>query len=244
MQELRAHTLLQNEVHNAQQVQQVLVPNDLEPLDNFAVEAVYLPAREVGGDFFQVIPCANGSLLVVIGDVSGKGIPAAMVVALTVGALRTAVGFTTSPAALLRMLNEQLHGRLTSGFATCLIVRVSPTGELEMANAAHLSPYLNGEEIALEPQVPLGISTSASYRTERRQLNPGDRLTFVSDGVVEARTEAGELFGFERTKEISQLPAREIVAAAKAHGQDDDITVLTVSFAAAAQPVLAMASRI
>jgi hypothetical protein len=93
--ELKAHTQLQNEVHSAQQVQQVLVPNELEPLENFAVEAVYVPASEVGGDFFQVIPCSNGSLLAVIGDVSGKGIPAAMVVALIVGTLRTAVEFTT-----------------------------------------------------------------------------------------------------------------------------------------------------
>jgi serine phosphatase RsbU (regulator of sigma subunit) len=142
------------------------------------------------------------------------------------------------------MLNEQLCGRLKSGFATCLIVRISPTGDLDMANAAHLSPYLNGEEIALEPQVPLGISNSAYYRKDRRRLNPGDRLTFVSDGVVEARRQSGELFGFDRTREISQCPAQEIAAAAKAFCQDDDITVLTVSFAPAAQPVLAMASRI
>jgi hypothetical protein len=236
MRELKAHTLLQNEVRNAQQVQQVLVPNELEPFDNFVVDAVYVPAREVGGDFFQAIPCEDGSLLAVIGDVSGKGIPAAMVVALVIGALRTATQFTTSPTKLLGMLNDRLNGRMKSGFATCLIARISPTGELEMANAAHLSPYLNGEEIALEPEMPLGISYSAVYHAVRRRLNPGDRLTFVSDGVVEARGESGELFGFERTKAISQRPAREIVAAAKAHGQDDDITVLTIKVGQAVPP--------
>jgi hypothetical protein len=230
MRELKAHTQLQNEVHNAQQVQQVLVPNQLEQFDNFTVESVYVPAREVGGDFFQVIPCEDGSLLAVIGDVSGKGIPAAMVVALIVGALRTATEFTTAPASLMSMLNERLFGRMKSGFATCMIAHISTSGELEIANAAHLSPYLNGEEIVLEPEIPLGISHSAAYHAVRRQLNPGDRLTFVSDGVVEARGEQGELFGFERTQEISQRPAQEIVDAAKAHGQDDDITVLTVCF--------------
>jgi hypothetical protein len=230
MRELKAHMLLQNEVHNAQQVQQVLVPNELEPIDNFAVEAVYVPAREVGGDFYQVIPCGGGSLLAAIGDVSGKGIPAAMVVALVVGTLRTATQFTTSPASLMAILNDRLNGRMKRGFATCLIARISPSGELELASAAHLSPYLNCEEVTLEPEMPLGVSDSANYRVERRQLNPGDRLTFVSDGVVEARRESGELFGFERTRQISGWPAREIVEAAKAHGQEDDITVLTVCF--------------
>jgi serine phosphatase RsbU (regulator of sigma subunit) len=206
----------------------VLVPNQMPAMDRYAVEAVYVPAREVGGDFFQVIPCPDGSLLVVIGDVSGKGIPAAMVVALVVGTLRTATEFTTSPAKLLKILNDRLLGRLRSGFATCLVARISPAGELTVANAGHLSPYLNGEELTLEPQVPLGIVESPFWREEHWRLTPTDRLTFLSDGVVEARGESGELFGFDRTKEISGQPAQSIADAARAFGQDDDITVLSV----------------
>ena len=230
--EQSAHAMLQNEVHNAQQVQQVLVPHELPDLGNYSVDAVYLPAQSVGGDFFQVIPSADGSLLVVIGDVSGKGIPAAMVVALVVGTLRTATQFTDSPARLLAILNERLKGRIQSGFATCLVARISAEGELVAANAGHLHPYLNGRELVLDPQVPLGILEKSTYCEDRWQLEPGDRLTFISDGVVEARGQHGELFGFDRTRDISEQVAQTIADTAKAFGQEDDITVLTVRFGA------------
>ncbi len=225
------HSQLQDEVDRAQHVQQVLVPHEQPQLENCSVESVYLPAQLVGGDFYQVIPFPDGSVLVAIGDVSGKGIPAAMVVAMVVGALRAASQFTSSPARLLSILNECLSGRMRSGFVTCLLARISASGELAVANAGHLFPYLNGQELMLESQLPLGIDGVPGWREEHRQLAPGDRLTFLSDGVVEARGVTGELFGFERTRAISELPAHSIADAARSFGQDDDITVLTVHFA-------------
>lgn len=105
------------------------------------------------------------------------------------------------------------------------------------ANAGHLAPYLNGEELSLESGLPLGVTTDAEYPEFAFVLTPGDTLTFLSDGVVEARNQRGELLGFERTQAISGKSAEEIVLAAQQFGQEDDITVLTLTFAPAAEVV-------
>ena len=99
-----------------------------------------------------------------------------------------------------------------------------------MANAGHLAPYLNGRELTVEGGLPLGIADDASYVETAMRIDAGDTLTFLSDGVVEARNAAGELFGFERTTTISGRSAEQIAGAAQAFGQEDDITVLTLSF--------------
>ncbi|HVC47050.1 MAG TPA: PP2C family protein-serine/threonine phosphatase, partial [Terracidiphilus sp.] len=188
---------------------------------------------EVGGDFFQVIPCvgrANAALLV-IGDVSGKGLKAAMTVSLIVGALRDEQ--TRQPAQVLAHLNRVLCGQV-GGFVTCSAALIAYDGVMTLANAGHLSPYRNGEEIALPPGLPLGIAPAADYTETTLHLAPGDKLTFLSDGVVEARNTQGELFGFDRTASISTQSAESIAQAAQRWGQEDDITVLTVAFAPAA----------
>jgi serine phosphatase RsbU (regulator of sigma subunit) len=102
-----------------------------------------------------------------------------------------------------------------------------------MANAGHLHPYRNGEEIDLPGSLPLGIVAQAQFETAELLLAPGDRLTFVSDGVVEAQSKSRELFGFDRTRHLSRQPAAEIAEAARAFGQSDDITVVTVEFSGA-----------
>jgi serine phosphatase RsbU (regulator of sigma subunit) len=226
------------EFRNAQEVQQVLVPKDLPDLRGFTLTAAYRPAQEVGGDFFQLIPLPDDAALLVIGDVSGKGLHAAMTVALIVGALRSAVATSADPAELLATLNRLLHGRLRQGFATCLALRIEAGGECIVANAGHLSPYMNGREVELPPALPLGLIENATYDNERLAIGPEDRLTLCTDGLPEASSPAGELFGFERVSELLARcsDAKQIAEAACRFGQEDDITVVTLERA----PVLAM----
>ena len=224
----RRQAQLESELEAAQQVQQVLVPEKTAAVPGFAVEAVYLPAQQVGGDFFQVLPAGGGGLLVVVGDVAGKGLPAAMLVSALVGSIRTAADDTHAPDALLHRLNERLVGRTQGGFATALAAYIAPNGAVTIANAGHLSPYLDGREVELAGALPLGIATPIRYETLSLQLPPGSKLTFYSDGVIEAQNLKGELFGFERSREVSMRPAREIAEAAQGFGQQDDITVVTI----------------
>ena len=132
----------------------------------FAVDTVYRPAQEVGGDFYQIWPAEDGSLLVVVGDVSGKGLKAAMQVAAVIGALRNERH--RSPASLLNYLNRSLTGHTGGGFVTCLVARLSPAGTVSLANAGHLEPYLGGEEVALESGLPLGIAPPNTPRPRCR----------------------------------------------------------------------------
>ncbi|MGC2636641.1 MAG: PP2C family protein-serine/threonine phosphatase, partial [Acidobacteriaceae bacterium] len=121
------------------------------------------------------------------------------------------------------------------GFATCLCADIAPSGVVTLANAGHLAPYCRGQEVPVLSALPLGLSAAAqpAYDETRFTLEPGDTLTFLSDGVVEAQNATGELFGFERARSISTQSAQSIAAAAQAYGQSDDITVLTLTFAPA-----------
>jgi phosphoserine phosphatase RsbU/P len=220
--------VLEGELEAAREVQQVLLPEQVESVPGFVVESVYQPAQQVGGDFFQILPDGDGGLLVVVGDVAGKGLPAAMLVSVLVGAIRGVAEYTKNPEELLANLNERLVGRGGGGFSTALVARISATGSVTVANAGHLSPYLDGKEVELPGALPLGVMTGVAYETTQLFLAPGSRLTFYSDGVVEAQNQNGELFGFDRAREISTQPAAAIVEAARQFGQEDDITVVTI----------------
>jgi hypothetical protein len=229
----RQEQRLRTEMEAARRVQGQLVPVDLPQLKAFTFEAAYRAASEVGGDFYQVFPRSDGSALVLVGDVSGKGLRAAMLGTLIVGAAGALAQENLDAAEMLDRLNRQLCGRTDGGFATCLCALLAPDGALTIANAGHLPPYQNGRELNAEPSLPLGIVTEAAYRETHARLAPGEVLTFLSDGVVEAQSASGELFGFERTREISTQCAEDIADAAQRFGQEDDITVLTVTFASA-----------
>lgn len=216
------------EFRAAQQVQQVLVPTDLPIVPGFSIESVYRPAGEVGGDFFQILPGENGGLLVAIGDVSGKGLPAAMTVSLLVGTFRTLAHYTQSPAEILAAMNHRMLSRSKGGFTTCIVARVDTDGAVTLANAGHLAPYVNGREIAVEGGLPLGLVADAAYPETSFSLAKGESLTLLSDGVVEAQSASGELFGFDRTRALSTQSAEAIAQAAQSFGQEDDITVLTL----------------
>ena len=171
----------------------------------------------------------DGGLLVVVGDVAGKGLPLAMPVSVLVGAIRAAAQYTHDPKELLGILNERLIGRFNGGFSTALAAHIDIDGLITIANAGHLPPYLDGREVNLPGALPLGIVSHAAYQTIEVELDPGSRIIFYSDGVVEARNAHGELFGFDRTLEISTQPARAIVEAARLFEQSDDITVVAIT---------------
>jgi len=230
----REEERLQSEFEAARQVQQILVPENDIAIPGFTIESIYLPAESVGGDFFQQIPDDSGGVLLVVGDVAGKGLPAAMLVSMLVGAIRSEAAHTQQPAVLLATLNDRMLGRAHGGFATCLIARLSASGLLTIANAGHIPPWRNGHALDIPGSLPLGIDAEPGYTLTTFTLSPGDRLTFVSDGVIEARNHLGELFGFDRTAAISRQPAISIAHSAQNFGQDDDITVLTLAFAPAA----------
>lgn len=212
------------ELAAARSVQELMIPHEKVETPGYEVDSVYNPAHEVGGDFFHVEATDDGGLLVVLGDVAGKGLQAAMNVSMLMGGMRRTQ--EKSPARLLQSLNRVLIG--SDSFTTCQVAWFGSEGEVVLANAGHLPPYLNTQEVRLPGGLPLGVVDDVKYDEVRLYLHPGDRLLMMSDGVVEARHPSGELFGFDRVHNLSNQSAFYIADAAKAFGQEDDITVLTV----------------
>ncbi|HWT65125.1 MAG TPA: SpoIIE family protein phosphatase, partial [Terracidiphilus sp.] len=159
--ERRRQVQMEREIQNARELQRVLVPETLPAVPGFNVTSAYRPAQQVGGDFFQIIPLEDGSTLVVLGDVSGKGLRAAMAVSLIVGAVRALAEDYPEPGVLLGQLNRRLYGRLQGGFATCVIARICPGAECSLASAGHPAPFLNGHEVEMNGALPLGIAPEA-----------------------------------------------------------------------------------
>jgi serine phosphatase RsbU (regulator of sigma subunit) len=223
-QEERFHS----EVLAAQNVQQYLISAQLPKTPGFAIESEYRPAREVGGDFFQVLPQeADSSILIVVGDVAGHGMESGMLATLIVGAIRTAAEFTSEPGRILSLLNKRMQGR---GLATCLALCIEHNGSAVLVNAGHLPPYLNGNELAMEGALPLGAIPGIEFPVLRFQIAEGDSLMLMTDGVAEAMNSEGRLFGFDRIEEMLRkgAVAAALATAAQDYGQQDDITVLTV----------------
>ena len=218
---------LDSELEAARGIQQLLLSGKPSPSPDYSVDAVYLPAQQVGGDLYYVLPDDDGGFVLIIGDVSGKGLRAALQVSLIIGALRQSRE-RRQPGRLLAALNTVLTGQTGGGFVTCCCAYFNPHGEVALANAGHLAPYLDGAEAAVESGLPLAVDPHASWCDSVAVLPAGSSITFLSDGVVEAANGRGELFGFDRSREISRQPAHDIAQAARAWGQNDDITVVTV----------------
>jgi len=217
---------LRGEMEAARQVQELLLPSRSIRAPGFEIEARYHPAAEVGGDFFQLFPAVSDSLLVVVGDVSGKGMKAGLLVSLIVGALRNRK--SDEPRCVLTELNAVLLGSSEGGFTTCCCALFSAE-TVTIANAGHLAPYRNGEEVATPPGLPLGIDADAHWIETNIELQSRDRLLWVSDGVVEARNGKRDLLGFQRAQELATRSAAEIAQAAQQFGQEDDITVVSIT---------------
>lgn len=213
-----------SELAAARSVQELMIPQEKIQTPGFEVDSIYDPANEVGGDFFHVQPTEDGGLLVVLGDVAGKGLKAAMNVSMLMGALRRIP--ERSPARILESLNRVLTG--SESFTTCQAAWFAASGEVVLANAGHLPPFLNSQEVVVPGGLPLGVLDDITYEEVRLYLHPGDRLLLMSDGVVEARQPSGELFGFDRVHNLTGQSAFYIADAAKAFGQEDDITILTI----------------
>ncbi len=218
-----------SEVQAARDVQQYLIPAELPQTPGLRIESEYRPAREVGGDFFQVLPDAlDGSVLIVVGDVAGKGLQAGMLATLIVGAVRTAAKFTTNPKVVMALLNERLQRR---GLVTCMALRIDNEGSVTLVNAGHLPPYLNGNELEVDGSLPLGAIAETEFPVVNFKLAEGDSLTLMSDGIAEAQDAHGHLFGFDKIGEMMsrRTTAAGLATAAQDFGQEDDITVLTVA---------------
>ena len=237
---------LEKELQNARELQRVLVPSSLPVVPGFTITSAYRPAAEVGGDFFQVMPLESGSTIVLLGDVSGKGLRAAMAVSLIIGAVRALAEDHSSPARLLTQLNRRLCGHLQGGFATCVVLRLDRNGDCALASAGHPAPFLNERELDLPGALPLGIAREVEYEESAFSLKAGDHFSLYTDGLLEARSPSGELYSFARLQRLfaSHPSAAQATQAAINFGQDDDITVLTLTRLAVNESMLELSPAV
>lgn len=195
---------LQDDLNTAREIQRQLLPHGARGIPGLDLAAAYLPARTLGGDFYDFLPYGEGKLAVALGDVSGKGTAAALFGSLAIGTLRElVVGSTSSPAMMLEMLNRRMHGaRLDARFiALIFAVYDARAKRLSLANAGGPYPVLvrNGEVIELRAEgVPLGLFPSVEYEETTVDLQPGDAVVFASDGILEATNAQEEEFGSAR----------------------------------------------
>jgi serine phosphatase RsbU (regulator of sigma subunit)/anti-sigma regulatory factor (Ser/Thr protein kinase) len=196
----------EQELEVAKLIQQNFLPKQLPELSGWQVAAYYRPAREVGGDFYDVIPLPGGKVGFVVGDVTDKGVPAALVMAATRSVLRASAQRLVEPGETLERVNEHLCPDMPEKmFVTCLYGVLDPeTGHFRFANAGHDLPYVKtaeGSEELRARGMPLGLMPGMPYEEKETVLQPGDSLLLHSDGVVEAHDLDGEMFGFPRLKQ-------------------------------------------
>ncbi|HLV97826.1 MAG TPA: SpoIIE family protein phosphatase [Ktedonobacterales bacterium] len=235
---------LAHEMLIARLIQQTLLPRDVPVPAGWQMAAHYQPARAVGGDFYDFIPFRNGRLGLVVGDVTDKGVPAALVMAMTRSVLRAAARRLVDPAKVLRRVNDLLYPDIPrSMFITCFYALLDPiSGVLRYANAGHDLPYRWGHGAVSELRatgMPLGLMPGMRYEERETLLAPGESALFYSDGLVEAHNPQRELFGFPRLKSLLQearggsdvIPflMNQLAAFTGADWeQEDDVTLLTL----------------
>jgi serine phosphatase RsbU (regulator of sigma subunit) len=245
-QQARARERIEQELHVARRIQQASLPEAVPALEGWEISPNYRPAREVGGDFYDFIELRDGRLGLVVGDATGKGVPAALVMSTTCGMLQ-AVSQTldsSSPGEVLSRVNETLLARIPDNmFVTCFYAILDPkSGSLTYANAGHDLPYLcrNGEaEELMARGMPLGLMPGMSYEEKETLLQAGEAALFYSDGLVEAHDPKGEMFGFPRLRArvaehaeertLGNLLLEELYTfVGEGWEQEDDITLLTL----------------
>jgi serine phosphatase RsbU (regulator of sigma subunit) len=242
---IRERERLEQELRTAHYIQQSLLPKNMPSLPGWQFIPYYQSAREVGGDFYDVHQFDDGQLGFVIGDVSGKGVPAALVMTITSTMLRTAVRGMTSPGPVLARVNELLLADIPSKmFVTCFYALLDPSsGRLRYANAGHEVPYRlssNGVIELLATGMPLGMLPGSSYEEHEAMLLPGESLLFYTDGLVEAHNQRREMFDYPRLLALiaayngNPVLIEYVLSAlerftSKQWEQEDDITMLVVS---------------
>jgi serine phosphatase RsbU (regulator of sigma subunit) len=200
---LEERARIEQELRAAQYIQRALLPKDVPTLPGWQLAPFYQPAREVGGDFYDFLPLADGRLGLVIGDATDKGMPAALLMATTCTMLRTAARETVSPGEVLARVNDLLYATVPSGmFATCFYGILDPgSGRLRYVNAGHDCPYLRHCEGVSELRatgMPLGMMPGTCYEEQEAILAPGESVLFFSDGLVEAHNAKRDMFGLPR----------------------------------------------
>jgi serine phosphatase RsbU (regulator of sigma subunit) len=234
---------IEQELQVARLIQQTLLPKSLPGLAGYDMAAYYQPAREVGGDFYDFLELEDGRLGLVVGDVSGKGVPAAIVMAITRTMLHAAYRLG-SPGEILQQVNNMLCPDIPPNmFVTCLAALLdSRTPRLQYANAGHDLPYVRHADAVSELRatgMPLGLMPNMSYEQKEIALKPGESVLLYSDGLVEAHDPQREMFGFPRMQEfvgahpggaslIDFLPAELAQFTGVEWEQEDDIALLTL----------------
>jgi serine phosphatase RsbU (regulator of sigma subunit) len=245
---MRERKPVEQDLRVARSIQQASLPKEVPQLEGWQIAPYYRPAREVGGDFYDFHPLSEERLGLVVGDATGKGVPAALVMSTTCGMLQLAAqaSESSSPGEVLSRVNETLLARIpTNMFVTCFYAILYPkSGRLLYANAGHDLPYLNrsGDDDAEELRargMPLGLMPGMSYEEGEVSLGEGNCVLFYSDGLVEAHDPEGEMFGFPRLRalvaehgeerSLGDFLMEELYSfVGEGWEQEDDITLLTL----------------
>jgi serine phosphatase RsbU (regulator of sigma subunit) len=248
--ELVARERIEQELHVAQLIQQQFLPKHVPDLPSWHIAAFYRPARTVGGDFYDFIDLPDGRLFIVVGDVTDKGVPAALVMASTHSILRASAARLISPGEVLQRVNDVLYDDIPAHmFVTCLAVVLDPrTGDISFANAGHDLPYVRrstGVEELRATGMPLGLMAGMTYEEKTARLEPGDCMLLHSDGIAEAHAPDREMFGFPRLKQLvgGDVAGEELIDLVLTElsgfigpgaDQEDDITMVTLQRSPAA----------
>ena len=236
---------LEQEMLVARRIQSALLPKELPSYQDWHISAFYQPARQVGGDFYEYKYFEDGRLGIFIGDVTDKGIPAAMVMATTRTLLMALAGDALSPGEVLKRVNNLLHKDIPdSMFVTCFYAILDPaTGRMVFSNAGHNLPYHHTCDGVLELKaagMPLGLMPDMEYDLHETIVEPGDRLIFYSDGLIEAHNPQEVMFGYKRLTDLigdyaGDDPALidHLIGELKAFSgpeweQEDDITIVAI----------------
>ena len=251
--QVRERERFEQELRTAQAIQHAFLPKDVPALAGWHIAPYYQSAREVGGDFYDFLPFEDGRLGLVIGDVTDKGIPAALVMMATRTMLRTAARQSASPGEVLAQVNDLLFAEIPAKmFVTCFYAILDPSsGRIRYANAGHDLPYRRAKDGVSELRatgMPLGLMPGMSYEEREVMIAPGETVLFYTDGLVEAHNPGHEMFSFPRLKTVLQQHSSDADGAAligillnelknftgKGWEQEDDVTLLTLQRAPAA----------
>ena len=249
-QEIRQRELVEQELEVARSIQQASLPKEVPTLEGWQISPFYRPAREVGGDFYDFHFLSEGRVGLVVGDATGKGVPAALVMSTTLGMIQLAAGAldSSSPGEVLSRVNETLFTRIPPNmFVTCFYAILDPeSASLSYANAGHDPPYLQrrGEAEELRARgMPLGLMPGMDYKEKEIVLDAGEVALFYTDGLVEAHNPKGEMFGFPRLRaliaehavegSLGEFLMEELYSfVGEGWEQEDDITLLTLRHSA------------